>query len=422
MQESYDSAERLTEAHLVSMETETDSRDADAVRSAELEAMFDTFLPDATTSERAQISAFQAELHIQQRRLAKLLAEGIIDVLEHARAVNKEINWCFRKAVRVLGHKRFRLLFDMDVAETEGLIDEREALLSDITHVDEAMLSEIMPSVNELVMRYIPTEAEQKYIVRASKTIDPQKREGISEVFWAPRSRYAQLVRGISVAEIAYRQGDLDKCIHSAKAVLQGVTKLPEMTDTPLYLAAWSHHIQGRGYQALMNWRAAALHYEASLVVKMKLNDWLPDLLLFVTEVKLGMIEMIQSPIESASRLQRVTEILKTKDILELENTRLYNNLLEDSHIALAEAYLEIGEVKKAATQAKEALELAQNLNDRVGEIRSLYVLYRASARSRKTTRQRILNIVEGKVSFASHPRVAFILAEVQESTKRKRS
>src|SRR5207253_7257047 len=97
MQDSSDFTERPKDTPPGQSETETDSSGADAVRSAELEMMFDSFLPDATEGEKAQIATLQAALHSQQKRLAGLLADEVIDVLEHARAINQEINWCFRR-------------------------------------------------------------------------------------------------------------------------------------------------------------------------------------------------------------------------------------------------------------------------------------------------------------------------------------
>jgi tetratricopeptide (TPR) repeat protein len=419
MQNSGDLVGKLDEGGHTSAPSELDQSQSDAVRFSELEAMFDAFLPDATLSERSQIAAFQADLHLQQRRLAGFLADRVIGVVEHARAVNQEINWCFRRGAAILGSERFQRLFGVDIAETERLVDEQEALARADAEAEEDALSDIMSSVSQLVMRYTPTEAEQECVVRAFKTIDPQKRESISEVRWAPRSRYAGFIKTISDAEMAYREGELDKSILSAKAVLEGISKLTEMTDTPLYLAAWSHHIQGRGYEALMNWRAACLHYEASLAVKMKLS-WLPVLLVFPTEIKLGVVEMLQSPVESATRLLRVTEVLNASGDLARENRRLYQNLLEDSAVALAEAYLEMGETSRAADQAKIALELAETLNDRVGAIRSLYVLFRASAESKKVTRRKIKQFLDGAPQAASHPRVAFILGVLDRETKEK--
>ena len=220
------------------------------------------------------------------------------------------------------------------------------------------------------------------------------------------------MVRNIATAEETYRVGAVESSIQHAHVVLGAVSNLDVVSDVPIYLAAWAHHIKGRGYEAQSNWQQAALHYECSLVTKFALQEWLPDLPLIATQIKLGLVELFQSPAEAAARLLSVSDSLAAHS--RRPNNRLYRNLLEDSWVGLAEAYLATGYPNLAIRQASSALPLARRLHDRVGEIRILYLLHRASALSLIEARKRILQILHHDPKSARHPRVTMALQNLE--------
>jgi len=401
-------ADALTSAAVV------EPSSSDVVETAELEAMFGAFLPDASDQEKVQVAALHEDLRVQQERLATLVNEGVLTPVEHAHALNLEINWFCRRSARILGSERFQQLFDMEVEDTSNLVDEAEAL----ARMQRTAIENEIADANALLSRYVPVQAEQKQIIKALTEIDPQKREAIMRSRWAPGSRHADWVQIITTAETAYRSGNLETSNCAAQDVVNSISKLAQVSDTGMYFVSWAHHIQGRNYEAMTLLRDAAFHYQTSLLVKMKLMEWLPPLLLMATEVKLGSVEMFQSPIESATRLSRVSELLKSNPTFPKQNRRLFENLIEDSEVTLAEAYLAIGDHSSAIRHAEEALMLARKLKDRVGEIRTIYVLYLASAVSRNKALRRIQTLLKEDKTSAAHPRVTFILAALRDEVE----
>lgn len=407
-------AARLAEMRVAA--TPTDTEDQDQVRLGELRAMFATFLPDATDAELFEVASYQQELQLQQDRLATLFEEGIVDHVEYSRAVNNEVSWALRRSARVLGEDRCKELFGVSELGTIALLDEEEFAREH----GEYRVESLVPPIIELMERYMPVAAERRHVIQGIKELDPQQWRKISQVAWAPSSGYDELVRAIETAEEAYYVGDIQRSLQQARRVIEPIKSFTRVTDTPLYLTAWAHHIQGRAYESLTDWRSAFLHYEASLNLKIHMSEWLPTLPTLATEIKLGCVEMIQSPAEAATRLSRVSEVLKAESRLARQNLRMYRNLLEDSQVGLAEAYLIVGDEKLATQQAEEALTLARELHDAVGEIRVLFVLYRASAESASNIWSRIETLLEHEQQVATHPRVVLILAELERLTGKK--
>jgi hypothetical protein len=381
----------------------------DEVRLRQLRSLFQIFLPDGSENEFTQLAIIQQELHLQQVRLQAMLSDGILNPEEYADGLNKELSWCVRRCASVLGDGRTKQIFSLESLENIVLV-EPQLIASNRSAMDVS--SDFRQLTRVWIGRYVPVKKERRLILKAVRGIDPQRAKRVSTEQWDLNSPYAHLVQSIATAEETYRIGAVESSIQHAHLVVGAVSNLDVVSDVPMYLAAWAHHIQGRGYEAQSNWQQAALHYECSLVTKFALQEWLPELPLIATEIKLGLVELFQSPAEAAVRLLRVSDSLAAHS--RRPNSRLFRNLLEDSWVGLAEAYLATGYQNLAVRQANSALPLARRLRDRVGEIRILYLLYRASALSLVDATKKIQDILHHDPRFARHPRVALVLQNLE--------
>lgn len=402
-------ADRLMGISQISYPADAEVND-DQIRLHELRALFDVFLPSGTEEEITLVFSIQGEMQTQHARYHALLERNFINHYEYAAAVNREVTWSMRQCSAVLGEARTQQLFGLEGVQYVAVVDSE--LMQPVSTL-YGFTTDVRQTTTDLIYRYTPIPRERPQVLKVIKNIDPQGIKRVTHEHWHPKSKYSNLVAKISAAEEAYRGGSIELSIEHADTVVAAVNNLSVISDVPLYLTSWAHHIQGRSYAALTDWRRAALHYECSLAMKIVLKEWLPPLPLFATEIKLGSIELLQSPIEAAMRLERVTDVLSARSKLSKENSRLYRNLLEDSRIGLAEAYIATGNVDLAIDEAKAALRLAQSLHDGVGEIRILGLLCQTSAISTDVAREHILELLQKNARFAVHPRVVSVLGQL---------
>ena len=385
--------------------SDLDQNPNNAIRLRELEALFDSYLPGANKEEIAKVADIQNELEIHQSRLLSLLDEGILGAIEYADALNSEMTWSMRRYVSILGRDRCTQLFGVD----------------DFSHIS-LVQPEIMfqSEAAKLVSRYKPDPKEQTRLLAVMHDINPQLRTSVSKNRSLSRTKHGELFEHIRSAEDNYNCGDVTGSIGRAGAVLSAVNAMTEITDTPLYLAAWAEHIQGRGYEAMSEWKRATFHYEASLTIKDCLATWLPTLTVLTTEAKLGSVELFQSPQHSLSRLLRVKKALTSRSNrihFKNLNETLYSNLLEDSLVGLAEAHLAIGERDMAISEAKSALRLARKLNDAVGMVRIAFVLYHANESSPSKFETQVSALIRKDKALSDHPRVAMLLGTIRKES-----
>jgi tetratricopeptide (TPR) repeat protein len=246
-------------------------------------------------------------------------------------------------------------------------------------------------------------------VVASLKVIDPQVLEPVGQLTWTGRSKYKNAFLTILKAEHHFNVGDAKESLAHALVAIGQVAEHSTLGDAAVYLASWARHIEGRSYEALKHWESAATCYEASLSLKMQLGDWLPPAVLLATEVKLGGVEILQSPIQAVFRLEHVVDVLDTKRGTFQETPALYENLVEDSRLRLAQAYLGIGNERLAIRNAKRALFSAKKLNDSPGEIQAMFVLYRASALERETLLNRLEFLLKRNPEWANHPAVTLV-------------
>lgn len=385
---------------------------ADSVRLHELRSLFEVFVPSVSDNELSAVAAVQAELQAQQHRLEAMLDDGVIDDHEYAQAVNHEVAWCMRKAAAILGKDRARQLFGVEDFDQITVVHPLKLAVASGPFdlgVDVRRLTK------GLITRYLSVPTERKQVQRAVERVNPQEWRMIAHHAWGEKARYADLAGAIAAAEEAYHAGAVHASIEHAHAALSAISSLEQITEAPLYLASWAHHIQGRGYEALMDWRRAALFYECSLAMKMRMEDWLSPLPVYATEIKLGAVQVFHSPIEAKTRLSRVTELLESKPRLFRSNIRFYRNLLEDSRLCLAEAYLAADNVSAAIEHANAALKLARGLDDIVGEIRILFVLHKAAVMPLAITSQNIRSALQREERLSTHPRVVLVLSQLKD-------
>jgi len=376
---------------------------SDAIRLKELEALFDSYLPGASKEEISRVADIQNDLEVQQSRLLSLLDDGILDAMEYADALNSEMTWSMRRCASILGRDRCVQLFGVD---------------------DFSYISVVQPEIMfqseaaKLVSRYKAVPKERARLLAVMHEINPQLRTSVSKNRSLSRTKHGELFEHIRSAEDNYNRGNVKGSIDRAGAVLNAVNTMTEITDTPLYLAAWAEHIQGRGYEAMSEWKRATFHYQASLTMKDCLANWLPSLTVLTTEVKLGGVELFQSPQNSLSRLLHVKKALTSRSNrihLKETNEKLYTNLLEDSLVGLAEAHLATGDRDLAISEAKAALRLAQRLNDVVGKVRIASVLFHANEASLAEFEKQVSALIREDESIVGHPRVSMLLGAMKK-------
>ena len=275
--------------------------------------MFNTLLPNATDAEFAAVAEIQKDLRNQQARLDQLLESGVVDETELDRATTSEADWAFRRCARILGSDRFELLFGIDLPHA--------------ARTYEASLEA------SLLGRYKTTRSERQQVVAALEVVDPQASVTAKQLPWTGRSKYREVLGAILKAEHSFNIGDTEDSLAYALVAIEQVAEQSTLGDAGLYLVAWARHIEGRSYEALTHWESAAICYESSLSLKIQLGNWLPPAALLATEVKLGGVEILQSPVQAATRLRHVVDILETRGDAFKQTPALYENLREDSRL-----------------------------------------------------------------------------------------
>lgn len=375
---------------------------ADGIRAHELNCLFEFFLPDATQDEIQRVSSIQRDLDAALVAFEAALESQALRGPEYADAVNAAMARAIGECSKILGEARCAKLF----GELETPLVQREL-------VGTAELYQPTPmelQATEYLSRYVPSSDGRACVQEAIRLIDPQRRDAIPRLWRL--TAHMDLAGTISDAEVAYRTGDVGRSVQRADLVISSVGELSEISDAPIYFVAWAHHVLGRACEALDDRRGAVNHYRASLLVKSSLN-WLPKLSVITTEVKLGNVESLESPVEAVYRLVRVGGYLKGHPQLGRTNRRLYRNLVEDSALALAEAYLRMERFDEAANEARSAIQLAKGLRDRVGVVRGTHILCRAS----KLTPEQALKDIRkqiGRNAESKHPRVVEIIEELE--------
>ena len=378
----------------------------DAVRLHELAALFDTFLPDATTAERGSIETIQRDLQAQQWRLQSMLTEGVLSPGEYAATLNRELELTVRRCARTLGPERSTQF--LGVREDSAALIIAENI---VRHSEDELLSSAVAKLTAPTLgRYEPKLEEQLHVVQAVRAWEVNASHR-SRDFPGLR-RFNAMWQRVDAAEKALSVGNIAASLLGAKGVVTDVDALHHITDAPLYLAAWAHHVQGRVFEFQNEHALAYLHYEASLALKLGMMTWLPETSLIVTEIKLGAVEASSAPVEGVTRLRRLVDVLTLSRASFNPGSRIYANLLQDSHISLADAYLATGDRGNATRTAQMAWNLALG-QDSIGEIRSIFVLYQSRAMSHWDAHAHIAKILRREVGLDTHPRVAAILVRM---------
>src|SRR5262249_26312992 len=112
-------------------------QDADAVRLAELEAMFRTRLPEAEEATISKIALAQHDLRLQQFRLAELYEDSLIEDEEYERSLREQVTWYARLCSRILGEDKFEQLFDLKVSDAGSIIEDHLFSLSSLKSCQE---------------------------------------------------------------------------------------------------------------------------------------------------------------------------------------------------------------------------------------------------------------------------------------------
>ena len=366
----------------------------DVVREAELRALFDTFLPDWTSNEFDQVNLFQKELRSQQARLTRYLNDCAISEDEYLQAVESETEWSLRRCAEALGDTRFEMLFGSSLNESihSGSGSETDALLS----------------------RYQPGGAAQDKLVDAVNVIDPQSLDSLAAVEVAIDVDAEPLVETVMNAERLFRVGDIEGTIFGARRVVREVLSRTTNDDISIYLSAWAYHVEGRAYESLGHWSSAENRYDSSLTLKQHLVSWLPVTVQYSTEVKLGGIQVIYSPAKATLRLQRVLEKL-TLFVGYASESRIVQNLIEDTHLNLARSHFATGRVPDAVRHAQESFDIADHLLDHVGKIRSCFVLFRANQLAERELVYCIDEARHDRPEVMSNPNVRYILRALEQ-------
>ncbi len=381
-------------------------RGVDSVRLSEVGALLATFLPDATEEEKARLIEYQDDMRMHQVRWAQMLNQEIIGSNDYINAVNREFFCAFKKSERLLGGETisrivWRRFFDR--------CETRRNAIARNTRIFRSLI----PAYSR--------NGRAKFPGECGVFTQPQDYTKIGDIPWAPNGRYQDLSKKIMEAEGAYCNGSISKSIDFAREVILDVTRYERVTDTPFYLASWAYHIIGRAYEARSDWRSASDNYGASLNLKMKMQNWLPPLLRFTTEVKLVSAELFDSEklsaFASASRVSNVISCMKAEENkLQQSSFRLFHNLLADCYVLHAEALYKTHDTAPARESAEKALKLAFKLKDVVGQIRALFIMYNLTERKEIDFLMDIRRLVQDMTatSLQTHPAVTQILATLE--------
>jgi len=382
------------------------SSEADPVRMHELRAMFQAFAPDVTESEIIDVAAIQSELDAQHARLQYLLDGRILSNVEYAGALNREVAWGMRRTAARIGEDKARRLFGVESLQDIVLVEP--SAMSRVSNV-----ADVRRAVQVFLSHYLPKPEERQQVITAIEAIRPSQGEHVIPEIWQATGSYHSLIVTLSAAENAYLSGAVQHSIHCAQQVLDAVSESPYVTDAPLYFVSWAQHIQGRAYEVLQDWPRASFSFECSLALKSHL-EWLPELAVYASEIKLGSVETSYSPVEAATRLARISESLSGHAWWEKRRNReLHLSLEVDSLASLAEAYLAAGNHSRAIREARGATKLARRIHDSVAEIRAVVVLYLASALPMHAAQQQVQHLANDP-RIAAHPRVRRVLTELR--------
>lgn len=366
----------------------------EAVRLAELKALFSAFLPAANDKDINQIADIQRELRVQRKRLNDLLSANIIDEVEFQMASSREAEWSFRRCAIVLGKERFEMLFGVN---PESAMNTSEELI-----------------VPTLVKRYKSSEVERKRVCDTWMRINPIAMDEVVNL-WSHNSSMHKAVRAIVRAESLFKNGEIETCVNNTRSILNIVQQQHRIGDTWLYLASWALHIQGRAYESLSHWSSATEKYEESLELKLHMKDWLPQGAFVATELKLGSVEVKHSPLQGISRLTRILSTLRNNPKVFCDNTKMRDYFCVAGELKLANAYLEIKQQEEAAIFARKALKRVKNIADSVGEAQALFALFRASELHKDDFINRLNQLIADKKISMANPKISSMFSFMKE-------